>query len=294
MIAILTTEKENQTTLLAIFSLDAIVQPLLAYQSIDGGYEKWNIIRCIFKLLCYPLTIFVIQEEKINKELNEFLLGLQTSATVTKSKSKISEIYNMNQNDCKIFVEDDLMHQIPKDIPHQKVIIIGNESKKECAFNNCTRLFKPLLYSDLILELTPILKKNYSGDNNLLQGLTVLIVEDHRVIQKCLKQMIKKMNPSEVLIASNGVEALTHFENDKKIDLLLTDINMPLMNGYELIEAIKSSEKGRNTKTIFSTGEMNNQEVLEFVGQWKVDDVLLKPITYSTLIASVRNLPLLN
>ena len=238
----------------------------------------------------FKTIIFVLQDEEISEEMNNLLVGMKASnLIITKSKEKIGEIYN-NSKDCKIFIEDDLLYQLPPNIPIERIAIIGNSSKKSSEYNDCLRLFKPILPSHLIMELTPTAKKKFSGNENILQGTTVLIVEDHIVIQKCLKKYVEKMSPKKIFVASNGEDALKYYENEDQIDLVLTDINMPIMNGFELIKSIKNFEKSCETKIIVATGELNNQVLLDFIKEWKVDDILLKPITYKSLLASIRNL----
>eukprot|EP01080_Neovahlkampfia_damariscottae_P001402 gene1402-12022_t len=239
----------------------------------------------------FKTIILVLQDLDITKEMKNLFNGLQVNSIfVTKSSSQISEIYNKNPSDCKIFVDDDLIYQVPSSIPHEQVLVIGNSSKKDSEYNDCLRLFKPLLPSNVILELTPPATKKFSGDQFLLDGSTVLIVEDHVVIQKCMKRFVEKMSPKKVLVASNGAEALKYFELEKKIDLMLTDIQMPVLDGYDLIKAMKLTDHGKRTKTVVTTGEMNNPKVSTFMNQWRVDDILMKPITYSSLIASIKNL----
>eukprot|EP01080_Neovahlkampfia_damariscottae_P000067 gene67-4316_t len=241
----------------------------------------------------FKTIVLVLQDEDISDDLTKLLHGMNTkNICVTKSKEKISTVFKETP-DCKIFVDDDLIYQIPAKIPHDQVVIIGNSSKKHSEYNDCLRLFKPILSSDLILELSPTLKKKFSGDWNLLEGSNVLIVEDHVVIQKCIKKFIEKMSPKKVFVADNGEEALKIYKQEISIDLIITDINMPLMNGFDLVKSIKSFNASTNTKIIVATGELNNQMLREFVKQWKIDDTLLKPITYKSLITSIRKMAVL-
>eukprot|EP01080_Neovahlkampfia_damariscottae_P001404 gene1404-12024_t len=209
----------------------------------------------------YTTLIFVIQDTSISEDLKQLILRSKVKEiVVTKSKMKIEEMFKSSSGNCKLFVDDDLIYQIPTNIPHENVKIFGNSSKKESEYNDCLRLFKPLLASNLIAELTPPLKKKISQDEYLLDGASVMIVEDHVVIQKCLKRFIEKMSPLKIFVASNGAEALRYFKNEIKIDFVITDINMPVMNGFDLVKSIKSMENGKQTKIIVETGELNKME----------------------------------
>ena len=67
---------------------------------------------------------------------------------------------------------------------------------------------------------------------------TYLIVDDEMIERKGIRMLLSRMNIREnILEASNGEEALEVFEKEK-IDVLLTDINMPFMDGIELLSRI--------------------------------------------------------
>ena len=64
---------------------------------------------------------------------------------------------------------------------------------------------------------------------------TYLIVDDEMIERKGIRMLLSRMNIREnILEASNGEEALEVFEKEK-IDVLLTDINMPFMDGFEAV-----------------------------------------------------------
>jgi two-component system chemotaxis response regulator CheY len=71
--------------------------------------------------------------------------------------------------------------------------------------------------------------------------MKTLIVDDSVPIRKIMKKMLLEMR-HEVLEAENGQDALRQLESHPDIGLLLTDWNMPVMTGIELLEAIR--EKG--------------------------------------------------
>lgn len=80
---------------------------------------------------------------------------------------------------------------------------------------------------------------------------TYLIVDDEMIERKGIRMLLSRMNIWEnILEASNGEEALEVFEKEK-IDVLLTDINMPFMDGIELLSRIHEAYPGTET-VIFS------------------------------------------
>ena len=72
----------------------------------------------------------------------------------------------------------------------------------------------------------------------------ILVVDDFKNSLAILK-MTLEMKKYEVVTATNGQEALALFKS-QKFDLMLSDFNMPVMNGLELVKQIKSSPENRN------------------------------------------------
>ncbi len=70
-----------------------------------------------------------------------------------------------------------------------------------------------------------------------MQPRKVLAVDDSKLMLKAYEVMLR---PIPMVQASNGVEALETLARDPDIDLVLLDINMPLMNGFEVLEHLSS------------------------------------------------------
>lgn len=94
---------------------------------------------------------------------------------------------------------------------------------------------------------------------------TYLIVDDEMIERKGIRMLLSRMNIREnILEASNGEEALEVFEKEK-IDVLLTDINMPFMDGIELLSRIHEEYPG--TETVIFSGydnyfeQVNSQQI---------------------------------
>jgi len=79
-------------------------------------------------------------------------------------------------------------------------------------------------------------------------GSPILIVEDNETDILCLKEAFEKNDiGKEIITASNGEEALAYLKNDSSTprlpNLILLDLNMPIMNGFEFLEAVKSDDR---------------------------------------------------
>jgi CheY-like chemotaxis protein len=94
-----------------------------------------------------------------------------------------------------------------------------------------------------------------------------------------IKIYMEKMDPEALIVeAENGEEALKLFLAEKP-DLVITDINMPVIDGYELLNAIRSKSGGEQIPVIgFTANAMKSQtNKLEKSG---FDDYLTKPVVH--------------
>jgi two-component system chemotaxis response regulator CheY len=87
----------------------------------------------------------------------------------------------------------------------------------------------------------------------------VLVVDDFENTRWIVQQILQKEEELEILTASNGKEALQFF-NGETIDLLITDLNMPEMDGIELVQRVRATEKYRFIPIIMLTTERNPEK----------------------------------
>lgn len=105
----------------------------------------------------------------------------------------------------------------------------------------------------------------------------ILVVDDHPNTALTLSRAISQLGPSlEVISATNGKTALERIK-DGAVDLLITDMMMPEMNGLELIEKIKSHPGGHPTYTILITA-YDVPGLRESARRLKVDETIIKPV----------------
>ena len=116
---------------------------------------------------------------------------------------------------------------------------------------------------------------------------TILVVEDDRDVRAYLVEILRDLN-YRVLSAHDAVSALGLIENAEiRIDLLLTDVVLPGMNGRQLAEQAKNRRP--DLKVLFTTGYSRNA----IVHQGRLDPgvaMIQKPITQERLAARVRDL----
>ena len=117
--------------------------------------------------------------------------------------------------------------------------------KKSVLFD-CLRIVLGLKDSRSKADLSPIVtsftvEEMRAGEETTGRKLRILLAEDNIVNQKVAEIMLKKMGHS-VVIANNGREAVTAFEN-QEFDLILMDGQMPVMDGMEATGAIRNAEE---------------------------------------------------
>jgi len=121
----------------------------------------------------------------------------------------------------------------------------------------------------------------------------LLIVEDEKLIRQCMKKMISNSSISikEILECRDGDEALKILQ-EKNIDVLITDICMPNVDGITLVKKIK--EIGYNTKVIVASGCKNFNYAVEVL-RYGAREYILKPIKEEeiNLILQKMNLELM-
>jgi len=114
---------------------------------------------------------------------------------------------------------------------------------------------------------------------------TVLLAEDERLVRQLVAETLERLGYS-VLAAANGADALAQLDaHDGSIDLLLTDVVMPGMNGRELAELVR--ERRPETRVLFMTGYAEDAVSSHGVLQ-PGTELLEKPFTTAALGAKVR------
>jgi CheY-like chemotaxis protein len=115
----------------------------------------------------------------------------------------------------------------------------------------------------------------------------VLIVDDNAQNLELLEVYMEGLPEVDVVTATNGLEALARVAESQP-DLILLDIMMPKMSGFEVCKRLKSDPKTRDITIIMVTAlnEMSDQERAAECG---TDDYISKPIDNNALIQQVRN-----
>lgn len=125
----------------------------------------------------------------------------------------------------------------------------------------------------------------------LLEGRLLLVAEDNEINQKVIRQQLSLLGYAAD-IASNGLEALTRWESGHYV-LLLTDLHMPEMDGYQLTTAIRAIESGKMHSPIIAFTANALKGEAEHCLEIGMDDYLSKPVQLIHLKAMLEKwLPL--
>ena len=111
----------------------------------------------------------------------------------------------------------------------------------------------------------------------------ILVIDDESRMRKLVRDFLIKKN-YEVIEASNGEEAMEIFYNDKDIDLLILDIMMPKMDGWQVCREVRKTSK---VPIIMLTAKADERdELLGF--ELGVDEYITKPFSPKILVARVE------
>ncbi len=115
---------------------------------------------------------------------------------------------------------------------------------------------------------------------------TLLLAEDNLDMRKFIARVFE--GQFRILEAKEGREALTYLESER-VDLMISDVMMPGMDGFELLNALKGNEQLRALSVIMLTARAAEEDKL-FALTKGVDDYLTKPFNKSELLARVKNI----
>lgn len=114
---------------------------------------------------------------------------------------------------------------------------------------------------------------------------TVLIVDDEPAVRENLNDLLENLE-YKVVQASNGIEALKRLSNEIP-DLIISDIMMPVMNGYELLDKVQSDPLYKSIPIILLTAKSDTQSFRKAM-QSGADDYLTKPYDAADLVKAVK------
>jgi two-component system chemotaxis response regulator CheY len=118
--------------------------------------------------------------------------------------------------------------------------------------------------------------------------LRCLVVEDSQVMRQLLVFALQRLRELEVTEADDGVDALRKL-NGQRYDIIITDINMPIMDGLKLVKRIRSDEAHKDVPIVVVTTEGSHEDRQRALALG-ANAYITKPIQGPQVVAKVREL----
>ena len=118
-----------------------------------------------------------------------------------------------------------------------------------------------------------------------MMGKRVLVVDDEEMIRKFLRIHLSKWG-FEVREAGDGVQAVEELSNDD-FDLLICDIMMPNMDGWQVLKEVKSNPRTKDMPVIFLTAKDRAADIVKGY-ELGVDYYITKPFTKAQLLEGLK------
>lgn len=117
--------------------------------------------------------------------------------------------------------------------------------------------------------------------------IKVLIVDDFSTMRRICKHLLKQIGFTNIVEADDGTTALNVLKKEK-VDLVLTDWNMPKMNGLELLKAIRKDPNLKHLPVIMVTAEALNENIIAAL-KAGVNNYIVKPFNAQTLEKKIED-----
>ena len=118
--------------------------------------------------------------------------------------------------------------------------------------------------------------------------LRFLIVDDFSTMRRIVRNLLKESGYTDAEEAEDGVAALNKLRNGR-FDFVVSDINMPNMNGFELLAQIKQDEKLKHLPVLMVTAEARKEDIV-MAAQNGAAGYIVKPFTKATLEEKLANI----
>lgn len=112
-------------------------------------------------------------------------------------------------------------------------------------------------------------------------GMSILVVDDFSTMRRIIKGLLGDLGYTNVTEADDGTTALPLLKAGS-FDLLITDWNMPGMQGVELLRHVRADERLKKLPVLMLTAEAKREQIVE-AAQAGVNGYVIKPFTAATL-----------
>lgn len=117
--------------------------------------------------------------------------------------------------------------------------------------------------------------------NKLVVVMKFLVVDDSPTMRRIVINALKSFGVEDIVEAEDGQDALSKLK-ENQIDFVITDWNMPNMNGLDLTKTIRASEQWKNLPILMVTTRGLKEDIIQAL-QAKVNNYIVKPFTPQVL-----------
>ena len=112
--------------------------------------------------------------------------------------------------------------------------------------------------------------------------MKLLVVDDSSTMRRIIKNTLARLGYKDVLEGADGVEGWNSLDSNPDIEMLITDWNMPEMNGLELVKKVRADDRFKDLPIIMVTTEGGKAEVITAL-KAGVNNYIVKPFTPQVL-----------
>ncbi|RLB00460.1 MAG: response regulator [Deltaproteobacteria bacterium] len=113
------------------------------------------------------------------------------------------------------------------------------------------------------------------------KDIRVLVVDDFSTMRRIVKNILRQLGFNNIVEADDGTTGLGVLQKEK-IDLIISDWNMPKMTGLDLLKAVRSDDALKDIPFLMVTAEAQQENIIEAV-KAGVSNYIVKPFTAETL-----------
>ena len=115
----------------------------------------------------------------------------------------------------------------------------------------------------------------------MTNDLRILVVDDFSTMRRIIRNLLKESGFGDVEEAEDGAIALQRL-NNSHFDFVISDINMPNMNGFELLAAVRQDEKLKHLPFLMVTAEARKEDIV-LAANRGASGYIVKPFSKATL-----------
>lgn len=231
----------------------------------------------IFLFLTF-IVFVIIKKNNIGKE-NEKILSDIENKTKKKIVNTVKKVAgnNLSMGDVKN----------SGGIISKKIILPGHSKEKIARWVD-TKSYEDDINQNIIHE--QLIEQNEEEMKKITIRPLILLVDDSLVVRKYVGDLLKKHN-YDLVFKTDGWEAITYLNgNYQKPDLIITDIQMPNMDGFQLIEAIRKEKKFNNLPIIVISAHVGAHDHLILMEEENIQGFVRKPFEDTDLTLQVKYL----